>query len=152
MLFITIYRTCIRVADDEGLWVSPHRLYERSHLSGTKSTVESKAIGTWYKHSKCVYACSLYMERRNRSSTYTLKFCFMHQLEPFSTVKTSQMIYHRGGWDWASNTVPIKCYGTQAMDNSRICHCLLFHERGKQYFVLSHFFSQWSYWGYTHTL
>ena len=30
------------------------------------------------------------------------------------------------------------CHGTQAMDNNRICHCLLtFHERGKQYFVQS---------------
>ena len=27
-------------------------------------------------------------------------------------------------------------HGTQAMDNSRICRRLLFHERGKQYFVL----------------
>ena len=24
------------------------------------------------------------------------------------------------------------CHGTQTMDNSRICHCLLFHEHGKQ--------------------
>jgi len=24
------------------------------------------------------------------------------------------------------------CYGTQTMDNSRTCHCLLFHEHGKQ--------------------
>ena len=27
------------------------------------------------------------------------------------------------------------CHGTQAMDNSRICHRLMFHEHGKQYFV-----------------
>ena len=27
------------------------------------------------------------------------------------------------------------CHGTQIMDNSRICHCLLFHEHGKQNFV-----------------
>ena len=24
------------------------------------------------------------------------------------------------------------CHGTQTTDNSRICHCLLFHEHGKQ--------------------
>ena len=34
-----------------------------------------------------------------------------------------------------SNALLIYCHGTQAMDNSRICHHLLFHERGKQYFV-----------------
>ena len=27
------------------------------------------------------------------------------------------------------------CHGTQIMDNSRICHCLLIHEHGKQNFV-----------------
>ena len=27
------------------------------------------------------------------------------------------------------------CHGTQIMDNSRICHCLLFHEHVKQNFV-----------------
>ena len=27
------------------------------------------------------------------------------------------------------------CHGTQIMDNSRIYHCLLFHEHGKQNFV-----------------
>ena len=27
------------------------------------------------------------------------------------------------------------CHSTQTMDNSRICHCLLFHEHGKQNFV-----------------
>ena len=27
------------------------------------------------------------------------------------------------------------CHGTQIIDNSRICHCLLFHEHGKQNFV-----------------
>ena len=27
------------------------------------------------------------------------------------------------------------CCGTQTMDNSRICHCLLFHEHGKENFM-----------------
>ena len=45
---------------------------------------------------------------------------------------TSQMIYHRGGEPERAmhclfNVMP---HGTQAMDNSRICHRLLFHERG----------------------
>ena len=49
---------------------------------------------------------------------------------------TSQMIYHRGGEPERA----LQCHhGTQAMDNSRICHRLLFHERGtgsyKQNFV-----------------
>ena len=30
------------------------------------------------------------------------------------------------------------CHGTQIMENSRICHCLLFHEHGKQNFVQPH--------------
>ena len=34
-----------------------------------------------------------------------------------------------------SNALLNQCHGTQAMDNSRICHRLLFHERGKQYFM-----------------
>ena len=40
------------------------------------------------------------------------------------------------GWAWAS----IHCWFnvlscTQTMDDSRICHCLLFHEHGKQNFM-----------------
>ena len=45
------------------------------------------------------------------------------------------MIYHRrgGGGAWASMNCwfnVLSC--TQTMDNSKICHCLLFHEHGKQ--------------------
>ena len=37
------------------------------------------------------------------------------------------MIYHRGGEPERA----LQCHhGTQAMDNSRICHRLVFHERG----------------------
>ena len=50
------------------------------------------------------------------------------------------------GWAWVS----CFCHGTQTMDNSRICHCLLFHEHGKQT-LCSHFFGQGTYYA-THTL
>ena len=45
---------------------------------------------------------------------------------------TSQMIYHRGG---EPERAMHCCHDTQAMDNKRLYHRLLFHERGKQYFV-----------------
>jgi len=48
---------------------------------------------------------------------------------------TSQMIYHRGGEPEPAMHCWFKCHGTQAMDNSKICHRLLFRERGKQNFV-----------------
>ena len=48
------------------------------------------------------------------------------------SILVRQMIYHRGGEPERADL----SHGTQAMDNSRICHRLLFHERGKQYFVL----------------
>ena len=48
------------------------------------------------------------------------------------SILVRQMIYHRGGKPERADL----SHGTQAMDNSRICHRLLFHERGKQYFVL----------------
>ena len=54
---------------------------------------------------------------------YTINFAIM-----FTGNNTSQMIYHRGG-------EPERALQAQAMDNSRICHRLLFHKRGKQYFV-----------------
>ena len=44
----------------------------------------------------------------------------------------SQMIYHCGG---KPERTMHCCHGTQAMDNNRICHRLLFNERGKQYFM-----------------
>ena len=40
--------------------------------------------------------------------------------------------------------------GTQTMDNSRICHCLLFHEHGKQNFVQPLLWSR-KLLRYTHT-
>ena len=43
-------------------------------------------------------------------------------------------MYHRGR-AWASMRNLLFCHGTQIMDNSRICHRLLFHEHGKQNFV-----------------
>ena len=40
------------------------------------------------------------------------------------------------GRAWASmHNLLMFCHGTQIMDNSRICDCLLFHEHGKQNFV-----------------
>ena len=47
---------------------------------------------------------------------------------------TLQEIYHRGG---KPERAMHCCHGTQAMDNNRICHHLLFNECGKQYFVQS---------------
>ena len=57
----------------------------------------------------------------------------------------SKMIYHRGGGGGGGggraglNRACIAdlmfCHGTQTIDNSRICHCPLFHEHGKQNFV-----------------
>ena len=53
----------------------------------------------------------------------------------------SNMIYHWGGGrrggkpEQACIADLMFCHGTQIMDNSRICHCLLFHEHGKQNFV-----------------
>ena len=44
------------------------------------------------------------------------------------------MIYHWGASlsEHACIADLMFCHGTQTMDNSRICHCLLFHEHGKQ--------------------
>ena len=40
------------------------------------------------------------------------------------------------GRAWASmHNLLMFCHGTQIMDNSRICHCLLFHGHGKQNFM-----------------
>ena len=37
---------------------------------------------------------------------------------------------------WASmHNLLMFCHGTQTMDNTRICHCLLFHEHSKQNLV-----------------
>ena len=61
------------------------------------------------------------------------------------------MIYHRGGEPERAMHCWLKCHGTQAMDNSRICHRLLFHERGKQYFVLLRLHTRFNYtshWSY----
>ena len=43
------------------------------------------------------------------------------------------MIYHWGR-AWPSNAL-LFCHGTQAMYNSRICHCLLLYEHGRQNFM-----------------
>ena len=45
---------------------------------------------------------------------------------------TSKMIYHRGGGGEPERTCIAVLSCTQTMDNSRIGHCLLFHEHGKQ--------------------
>ena len=42
------------------------------------------------------------------------------------------------------------CHGTQITDNSRICHCLLFHEHGKQNFMQQFHLSR-KLLRYTHT-
>jgi len=46
---------------------------------------------------------------------------------------TSKMIYdHQGGEPERACIADLMfCHGTQIMDNSRICYCLLFHEHGK---------------------
>ena len=61
------------------------------------------------------------------------------------------MIYHRGAEPERAMHCWLKWHGTQAMDNSRICHRLLFHERGKQYFVLLRLHTRFNYtshWSY----
>ena len=51
-------------------------------------------------------------------------------------VCTSKMNYHPGASLSEHAFADLMfCHGTQTMDNSRICHCLLFHEHGKQNFV-----------------
>ena len=46
---------------------------------------------------------------------------------------TSKMIYHQGAS--LSEHALLFCHGTQTIDNSRICHCLLFHRDGNQNFM-----------------
>ena len=55
-----------------------------------------------------------------------------NQLRMDTTLGTLVRRFIIGGWAWASM---LFCHGTQTMDNRRICHCLLFHEHGKQNFV-----------------
>ena len=50
-----------------------------------------------------------------------------------TTFCTSKMIHHWGVS--LSEHALLLCHGTQTTDNSRICHCLQFHEYGKQNFV-----------------
>ena len=66
--------------------------------------------------------------------THLLTYRIIRLYSPISH-STSKMIYH-WGQTWASmHNLLMFCHGTQIMDNSRICHCLLFHEHGKQNFV-----------------
>ena len=51
----------------------------------------------------------------------------------WSSPFTSKTIYHRGCEPERRCIADIMfCHGTQTMDSSRICLCLLFHEQGKQ--------------------
>ena len=67
-------------------------------------------------------------------------------------IQTTKMIYDRGegGWAWASMADLTFCHGTQTMVNSKIYHCPLFHEHGKQNFVQPFliFFGQGSFYSY----
>ena len=64
--------------------------------------------------------------------TYTPAQCQVHASRP-ARVLTSKMIYdHQGGEPERACIVDLMfCHGTQIMNNSRICCCLLFHEHGK---------------------
>ena len=72
----------------------------------------------------------------NRSSVTQCFDCGLNMWQWFwisipgtTTVLTSKVIYHQGGDpEWAMH-----CW--LVMDNSKMCHCLLFHEHGKQNFV-----------------
>ena len=45
----------------------------------------------------------------------------------------SKMTYHRGASLSEQCIADLMfCHGTQTMHNSRVCHCLLFHEHGEQ--------------------